>query len=55
MTDTTGDHPVTARANGPGVVLDLPDGLGVALDIVQAKALLDQLQAAIEEAERLED
>jgi len=54
VTDTTGDHPVTARANGPGVVLDLPEGLGVALDIAQARALLDQLQAAIEEAEQLE-
>ncbi|MEZ5150543.1 hypothetical protein ACWDTG_18365 [Rhodococcus zopfii] len=55
MTDKTGDHPVTARANGPTVVLDLLDGIGVALDLSQARALLEQLQAAILTAERLDD
>jgi len=55
VTETTGEHPVTARANGPTVVLDLLDGIGVALDLAQARTLLEQLQAAIAKAERLDD
>ncbi|MGX7731216.1 hypothetical protein G6038_07825 [Rhodococcus sp. 14C212] len=55
MTDTTGDRAVTARANGPTVVLDLPEGIGVALDVAQARALHEQLREAIEKAEQLED
>jgi hypothetical protein len=55
VSETTGAHPITARANGPTVVLDLLDGIGVALDLTQARTLLEQLQAAIRTAERLDD